>query len=172
MQYKVTYIALHMRGEIMVVKSRFVIVPMPVLQYVMKARPANAGRLYLYLYSMSIAAGRKITPWISYRDIADYFQVKYGTIELSMKALMEVNAVVPVARKNKKGYGQKYLVNVPKYVNGEFIFVDLDESEIFDNLVMDTESNVFVSVIKRFKSRKEKANKKQIKIFDLIDDKD
>lgn len=150
----------------MVVKSRFVIVPMPVMQFVMKARPANAGRAYLYLYSMSIAVGKKVTPWISYRDLADYFGVKYGTIELSMRLLQRLNAIVPIARKNKKGYGQKYIVNVPEYVNGEFIFVDLEESSIFDDLVLDENSKTFVSVIKRFKSRKEKAMKDQLKLFD------
>lgn len=150
----------------MVVKSRFVIIPMPVLQFSMKVRPANAGRLYIYLYSMSIAAGRKITPWVSFRELAEYFQVKYGTIELSAKALMELNAIVPVARKNRKGYGQKYQVNVPKFINGNFIFIDPDESEIFDDLVVDEGSKIFVSVIKRFKSRKENAQKDQLKLFE------
>ena len=150
----------------MVVKSRFVIFPMPILQFAMKARPANAGRLYLYLYSMSLAVGRKITPWVSFRELAEYFQVKYGTIELSAKALMQLNAIIPVARKNRKGYGQKYLVNVPKFVNGEFIFIDADESDIFDSLIMDEDSKLCVSVIKRFKSRKEKALKDQLKLFE------
>ncbi|MBO8160157.1 MAG: hypothetical protein H0Z24_00850 [Thermosipho sp. (in: Bacteria)] len=150
----------------MVVKSRFVIIPMPVLQFAMKVRPANAGRLYLYLYSLSLATGRKITPWVSFRELADYFQVKYGTIELAAKALMEVNAIVPVERKNRKGYGQKYLVNVPKFVNGEFIFIAPEDSDIFDDIIFDEESKVFVSVIKRLKSRKEKFHKDQLKLFD------
>ncbi|RDI91118.1 hypothetical protein Ob7_06643 [Thermosipho africanus Ob7] len=150
----------------MVVKSRFVIFPMPVLQFALKVRPANAGRLYLYLYSMSLAVGRKITPWVSFRDLADFFQVKYGTIELAAKALMQINAIVPVARKNKKGYGQKYLINVPKYVNGNFIFIDPDESEIFDDLIVDENSKVFVSIIKRLKSKKDKIQKDQLKLFE------
>ncbi|SHH41599.1 hypothetical protein [Thermosipho atlanticus] len=149
----------------MVVKSRFVIIPMPVLQFSMKVRPANAGRLYIYLYSMSLAAGRKITPWVSFRELADYFQVKYGTIELAAKALMQINAIVPIARKNRKGYGQKYQVNVPKYVNGEFIFIAPDESNIFDDLIVDENSKTLVSVIKRLKSRKEKLYKDQLKLF-------
>ncbi|ABR31483.1 hypothetical protein SU69_08315 [Thermosipho melanesiensis] len=151
----------------MVVKSRFVIIPMPVMQFVMKVRPANAGRIYLYLYSMSIAAGRKITPWVSYREIADYLQVKYGTVELSFKVLLNLNAIIPVARKNKKGYGQKYMVNVPKYVGDKFIFVDVEESDIFDDVILDKENKTFVSVIKRFKSRKEKTKKDQLKLFDI-----
>nr|WP_250880090.1 hypothetical protein [Thermosipho sp. 1244] len=140
---------------------------MPVMQFSMKVRPANAGRVYLYLYSISIAAGRKITPWISYRELAEYFQVKYGTIELSFKALLNLNAIIPVARKNKKGYGQKYIVNVPKYVDDKFIFIDVEDSKIFDDLILDKENKTFVSVIKRFKSRKEKAKKDQLKLFNL-----
>jgi hypothetical protein len=112
-------------------------VPKSVMIFALTVRPANTGRIYLYLYSNSLAhswkigVAKKYTSLISYRHISKKMEIAYGIVEDSIHQLIKINAIKKVEQNNK---GTVYKVNVPEWYDeekGEWHFEDPEKSRTF-----------------------------------------
>ncbi|KAF2956845.1 hypothetical protein [Marinitoga sp. 38H-ov] len=146
--------------------SEFIMYPKNVISFALTVRPANSGRIYLYLYANSLAASwkigkmRKFTDYISYRKMSRYLEIDYFVIEKSTQALKKMGAIEVVETNNK---GTIYKINIPEYYDNEkfeWIFKDPEESIIFSNL-----GNSIDDVLDSLKHMKSKIKENKIPLF-------
>ena len=101
-------------------RGRFLQIPDPVLWFVIKIRPASMGKLFLYLYFISIGTGSEVTPKISVRDLAAILNMKKSKMYDNLKTLQEMGALEVVEQDN---LGTAYRLLLPQE-NGGFLPAD------------------------------------------------
>jgi len=146
----------------------FIMVPKSVMIFALTVRTANAGRVYLYLYSNSLGhswkygTAKKYSSIISYRQISKRLQISYGVVEDSIHTLLDLGAVEKTEETPK---GTIYKINVPEWYDEEtdkWHFVDVEKSRVFYNM-----SNEYIDTLKHLKT---KIKQQKIPLFKKIFD--
>lgn len=106
-------------------KGYFVQLPREVVNFILHSRPATVGKLYLYLYDMSISQSNEITPVLSYRQISEALSLKKSMVENAINALKELEAIDVYEISRAKG--TRYKVRLPEYSAGNLYFVNLNK---------------------------------------------
>jgi hypothetical protein len=105
-------------------KGYFVQLPREVVNFILHSRPATIGKLYLYLYDISISQSSSITPVVSYRTIADVLSLKKSMVENAVNILKDLGAIDMY--EISRARGTRYKIKLPEYISGSLYFVSME----------------------------------------------
>ncbi|WGS64873.1 hypothetical protein [Marinitoga aeolica] len=141
----------------------FLMLPHNAVYFILTVRPANAAKIYIYLYLNSLAhswklgKARKYTYPISYRQISKTLEISYGITEQAIRNLKKMGAIEVIDQSNK---GTIYKVNIPEWRDNEGVwhFEDPENSRTFYSM------NNEIDTIKHVKT---KIKENKIPLFNL-----